>query len=56
MYQKMYTALFNAVTDALNMMEDRDYAAAKLRLMSAQRQAEDIYISADEKPPLEICP
>ncbi len=28
MYQKMYTTLFNAVTDALNMMDDRDYAAA----------------------------
>ena len=56
MYQKMYTTLFNAITDALNMMEDQDYAAAKLRLMSAQREAEEIYISAGEKPPLEICP
>ena len=38
MYQKMYTTLFNAVTDALNMMEDQDYAAARLRLMAAQRK------------------
>ena len=52
----MYTTLFNAITDALNMMDDRDYAAARLRLISAQRKTEEIYISADEKPPLEICP
>ena len=56
MYQKMYTTLFNAITDALNLMEDRDYPAAKLRLMSAQREAEEVYISEDGQPPLEICP
>ena len=56
MYQKMYTTLFNAITDALNLMEDRDYPAAKLRLMSAQREAEEVYISEDGQPSLEICP
>ncbi len=56
MYQKMYTTLFNAITDALDLMECKDYAAARLRLLFAQRDAEEIYISEDGQPPLEICP
>ncbi len=47
-YKKMYAALFNAVTDALNMMEDRDYGAAQRRLMSAQREAEELYLDSGE--------
>ena len=56
MYQKMYTTLFNAITDALYLMECKDYAAARLRLLFAQREAEEIYISEDGQPPLVICP
>ncbi len=47
-YKKMYSALFNAVTDALNMMDDRDYAAARLRLMAAQREAEELYLGSGD--------
>lgn len=47
-YRKMYAVLFNAVTDALNMMEDRDYGAAQRRLMSAQREAEELYLDSGD--------
>ena len=49
MYQKMYTTLFNAVTDALELMEGRKFEAARLKLMAAQRKTEEIYISAGNK-------
>ena len=48
MYQKMYATLFNAVTDALELMEDRQFEAAHLKLMAAQRETEQIYISGED--------
>ena len=45
-YQKMYTTLFNAVTDALEKMEVQNYDDAKELLISAQQQTEEIYITA----------
>ena len=42
-YQKMYTTLFNAVTDALEKIEAQNYGDAKDLLIAAQQQAEDIY-------------
>ena len=45
-YQKMYTTLFNAVTDALKKMEVQNYGNAKAQLISAQQKAEEIYITA----------
>lgn len=45
-YQKMYTTLFNAVTDALEKIEAQNYGDAK-DLLIAQQQAEDIYITAE---------
>ena len=45
-YQKMYTTLFNAVTDALEKMEVQNYGDAKERLISAQQKTEEIYITA----------
>ena len=44
-YQKMYTTLFNAVTDALEKMEVQNYGDAKELLISAQQKTEEIYIS-----------
>ena len=35
-YQKMYTTLFNAVTDALEKMEAQNYGDAKDLLITAQ--------------------
>ena len=49
-YKKMYFHLFNAITDALNEMGDRDPFSAKQRLIRAQQETEEMYISADEEP------
>ena len=38
-YQKMYTTLFNAITDALAQLEARD-------LPAAQQTTEDLYLEA----------
>ena len=53
MYRKMYTTLFNAVTDALELMEAHEFEAAQLKLMAAQRGTEDLYISAENTTPFQ---
>ena len=45
MYQKMYLTLFNAVTDALSLLEQGDAPMAEERLKRAQRETEKLYIS-----------
>ena len=45
-YQKMYSTLFNAITDALEQMESQNYGNAKDTLIAAQQKAEEIYITA----------
>ena len=47
-YQKMYTTLFNAITDAVEKIQQRNCAAAEKILIQAQQEAEDLYISAEE--------
>ena len=47
-YQKMYTTLFNAVTDALEQMVSQNYDDAKATLIAAQQKAEDSYITAED--------
>ena len=44
--KKMYTTLFNAVTDAVEKMEAQNYGNAKALLIAAQQKAEEIYITA----------
>ena len=46
-YQKMYTTLFNAITDALEQMEQQNYGTAKETLITAQQEAEENYMSAE---------
>ena len=46
-YQKMYTTLFNAVTDALEQMGSQNYGDAKATLIAAQQKAEEIYITTE---------
>ena len=46
-YEKMYHLLFNAITDALMQMEKQNYGSAKETLISAQQEAEEIYMSAE---------
>lgn len=47
MYQKMYTALFHAITDALEQLERKNIGCAEDILKAAQCAAEEIYISWD---------
>ena len=49
-YKKMYFHLFNAITDALRDMENGDPSSAGRRLIRAQQETEEMYISADEEP------
>ena len=53
-YQKMYTLLFNAITDALMQMEKQNYGSAKEILVSAQQRAEELYLSAKGRRTLSI--
>ena len=46
-YQKMYSLLFNAITDALAQIEQQNYGDAKSTLISAQQKTEEIYITAE---------
>lgn len=45
MYEKMYYTLFHAITDAMELMENREYQEALIRLEQACRDAEETYIS-----------
>jgi len=47
-YQKMYTTLFNAITDALEALEAWNFGIASERLRSAQLQAEGMYLTGAE--------
>ena len=43
-YQKLYTTLFNAITDALEELECANYGTAKQRLIRAQQDTEEMYL------------
>lgn len=45
MYEKMYHILFNAITDAMDLMEGQQYQEALTLLEQASREAEEVYIS-----------
>ena len=45
-YQKMYTLLFNAITDALEQMEKQNLGSAKDLLTTAQQKTEEIYMES----------
>ena len=45
METKMYTTLFNAITDALEDLDKGDLAAVRACLVSAQRETEAMFIS-----------
>ena len=55
MYQKMYHILFNAITDAMEMIERQEYQGALSCLEKACLDAEEVYVlqpsgSTDYKP------
>ena len=45
-YEKLYHILFNAITDALKEISDRNYGEAEALLESAQRETEEKYMAA----------
>lgn len=47
-FEKMYFNLFNAITDALCLLEQNDISAASVCLASAQYFAEEQYIQGGE--------
>ncbi len=47
-YQKMYTLLFNAATDAIEALEAMNLGQARAILVLAQQQTEEIYLDKDE--------
>ena len=46
-YLKLYTTLFNAITDALEQIDALEIAKAKKLLIEAQQEAEELYLSAE---------
>ena len=46
---KLYTTLFNAITDALRAMEKRNYGIAEDILLHAQLTTEGMFIAEGEK-------
>ena len=46
-YRKMYIVLFNAVTDALNYLDNKEYERCRDILVKAQLNCEEIHISSD---------
>ena len=49
LYQKMYTTLFNRVTDALKEIEVLNFGNAAENLKEAQKKTEEMYAEADGK-------
>ena len=47
-YQKLYTLLFNAITDAVDQIKRQNYGTAKELLIRVQQQAEEIYMEEDK--------
>ncbi len=48
LYKELYFKLFAAMADAVEDMEQANYGLAKQRLIAAQQEAEEDYISHEE--------
>lgn len=48
-FEKLYYFMFNAVTDALELIDAKEYGSAREELKKAQLKAEALYISSDEE-------
>ena len=46
-YKKLYFHLFNAVTDALQAIEQQNYGQAADLLISAQQETEELYMDEE---------
>lgn len=49
LYQKMYCIMFNAITDALNELDEMNIGKAKECLKEAQFHTEELFMSQDEE-------
>lgn len=47
-YRRLYTYLFNQITDAIYDLDSGQVDTARRRLIMAQRQAEEMYIEPDD--------
>ena len=47
-YQKLYTLLFNGITDALEELGRQNYGKAKEILVRTQLKTEDMYIEEEK--------
>ena len=43
-YQKLYSLLFNRITDALEQLEQQNFGIARNLLIQAQQEAEEVYL------------
>ena len=50
-YEALYFKLFAAMADAVEHMEKENYGLARQTLITAQQQAEEEYLSQDERIP-----
>ena len=48
-YRKMYSRLFNRVTDAIAVLETEGETEAKQRLIQAQLETEELNLSSEEE-------
>ena len=47
MYRQMYFMLFNAITDAVEQLEQCNYGQAAVLLKQAQAAAEEVYLTGE---------
>ena len=47
-YQKLYTMVFNGITDALQQLDVHNYGNSKLILKKTQIDAEQLYLLQEE--------
>ncbi len=55
-YLKMYSTLFNGVTDALRLMEQQNFGTAHKTLVEIQQKTEAIFIDREECSLISNCP
>lgn len=49
--RKPYFLLFNAITDALDLLEVQNFGQARETLIRAQQEAEELMITEDDSAP-----
>lgn len=48
-YRKLYFHLFNAVSDALQAIEQQNYGQASAILITAQQETEEMYLDEEDE-------